>query len=366
VSIVEDRAANLWACLEGERRDTLIVGSHLDAVPDGGWLDGALGVAAGLVLIEAAARSGERPPVSLALVDWADEEGVCFGQALFGSGAVTGALDIPRIRASSSNDGRPAVEVLAEHGVDLDALADGGEDHLARAFGYLELHIEQGSVLDREGLPVAAVEGTAAVRRVPVEVLGRAEHVGPAALEDRRDAMLAIGHLAVAAHEIAAEHDGRSAMTVVELEPNLPTIIAGRARASIDFRHSEDASVSAMLAALRARARAISTGTGCRVDVGSPTFEAGAGHFDAGLVACAAEAVARLGGRRSPMLSGALHDATNISRRVPTAMLFCRSLAGLSHSPEEDSSEADLLTAAAAFAHTADAIIGAHLGKASV
>jgi N-carbamoyl-L-amino-acid hydrolase len=360
VQVEEDIAGNVWARLEGDRSDTLVVGSHLDAVPDGGWLDGTLGVAAGLALIEAAARTGERPPVSLALVDWADEEGVRFGQALFGSAAITGALDLARLRASTDSDGRRATDVLAEHGVELDAL-NADDDRLADAFGYLELHIEQGSVLDSEGLPVAAVNATAAVRRVPAEVLGRSEHVGPAALEARRDAMLTVARLAVAAHNIAADHHGRSAVTVVELTPNLPTVIAGRARASIDLRHADDEGVSAMLDALHVESRAISATTGCRIDIGKPTFEAAAGRFDERLVASAAETARRLGGRDEPMLSGALHDATNISRRVPTAMLFCRSLSGLSHCPEEDSSEADLLTAASAFAETADMIIRRHL-----
>ena len=358
----QDRAGNLWIVLDGERPGTLVVGSHLDAVPGGGWLDGALGVAAGLELLRAGAERAGRPPLSLALVDWADEEGARFGQAMLGSGLATGALAPAALAGRRDAGGRAIEEVLAARGVELGG-AGGSHGLLRDTIAYLELHIEQGPVLDDERLPVAAVDGTVAVRRLPLTVAGRAEHVGPAPLARRRDALLAFALATVAVRAVAVRHGGRSAVTVAGCEPNLPTVIAGSAEASIDLRHDSDAGVEAMAADLAAQLPRIERESGCALALGAPSFAAAAARFDARLVAHASAAAAAAGGRRRPLGSGALHDATNLSRRVPTAMLFARSRDGRSHCPQEDTAVADLDAALRAFADLAERAVADHLDR---
>ncbi len=362
VTCERDPAGNLWVTLEGERHETLVVGSHLDAVPGGGWLDGALGVAAGAELLRASAERGQRPPLTLALVDWADEEGVRFGQAMFGSGVATGALDPEALAGRRDARGLAIEDVLRRHGVDL-ADASASNERLRSAIAYLELHIEQGPVLDEAGWSVAPVRGTVAVRRVPLTIRGHAEHVGPAPLERRRDAVLALAHATLHARVVAERHGGRSAVTVVDVEPNVPTVIAGHVSASVDLRHEDDDAVDAMVADLRGELARVSEATGCRVVAAAPSFQAPASRFDDRLVAHAAEAAVCAGGTATTLISGALHDATHLSRRVPTAMLFAGSIGGLSHCRQEDTADADLVAALDAFADLSRRTIVEHLER---
>ena len=162
VEVETDAAGNLWATLPGRSDRTVVLGSHVDSVPDGGWLDGALGVLGGLEVLRAIAARGERPPVTVALVDWADEEGARFGRSLLGSSLATGGLDPATLRDVSDRDGVTLRDALADHGVELDA-APNARKRLDDAAAYLELHIEQGPVLERDGLALGVVTGTAGV-----------------------------------------------------------------------------------------------------------------------------------------------------------------------------------------------------------
>ena len=177
IAAEEDEAGNLWAYLEGDAEPALALGSHLDSVPGGGWLDGALGVMAALGVLRSWAAAGQRPPRTLALVDWADEEGSRFGRSLFGSSAATGRLDPAQFATLADAHGRAATEVLAESGVDL-ANAVAARARLDRVGAYLELHIEQGPVLDGERLAAAAVEGCVGIERWRFRIRGRAAHAG--------------------------------------------------------------------------------------------------------------------------------------------------------------------------------------------
>src|SRR4051794_29682045 len=186
LDVDQDEAGNLWAVLRGAREETVVLGSHVDSVPDGGWLDGALGVLAGLEVVRAIAAAGE-PAVTVALVDWADEEGARFGRSLLGSGLATGGIAPADVAEVRDADGVPLVDALAAHGVDLDA-APRARRRLDDAAAYLELHIEQGPVLEREGLAVGGVTGTAGVERRRVPVLGQAVQGGAFPMDARRDA----------------------------------------------------------------------------------------------------------------------------------------------------------------------------------
>jgi hydantoinase/carbamoylase family amidase len=355
VSVEIDEAGNLWATLPGETDGAVAFGSHIDSVPSGGWLDGALGVMAGLEVLraagEAGAEAGEAPRSArhtLKLVDFADEEGARFGRSLFGSSAVAGTLDPDAVRGLTDADGRAIAEVLADYGVELDrapAAASRREGLLA----YLELHIEQGPILESEGVAVAAVTGTFGVERHRFTFAGQASHAGTTPMEMRRDAGLAAARTALAVDEIAREHCGVGTTGVLRLEPGIPTAVPGRAELVVDLRHGEARPLAAMLEAVREAARE-AAGVEVNDDL---IWRIEPIPFDERLVAAALEAAGT--GRKLP--SGALHDAAEMARHVPTAMMFTSSSKGLSHAPQEDTPEDHLTAAIAAFGRLAAGLV---------
>jgi hydantoinase/carbamoylase family amidase len=341
VEVDLDEAGNLWGAQPGEPQEAVAVGSHLDSVPQGGWLDGALGVMAALEVLRACAGANSaRRPV---LVDWADEEGARFGRSLFGSSAVAGTLDVDEVRGLTDAQGRPLPEVLAEHGVDLDRAPD-AQARRAGLAAYLELHIEQGPVLEREGIPAAAVTGTVGVERHRFTFEGQASHAGTTPMELRNDAGLAAARTALAVERIARDHDGVGTTGVLRLEPGIPTAVPGRAEVVVDLRQAEPGQLAAMLEETRAAAAA---GGGAVSEARVWSIEPI--PFDERLVAAS--------GLERVMASGALHDAAEMARHVPTAMIFSSSTGGLSHTPGEDTPEADLEQAIAAFGRLAARVI---------
>jgi len=345
VTVEQDEAANLWATLPGERGGALAVGSHVDSVPAGGWLDGALGVMAGLEVLRAAAEDGARHAVRL--VDFADEEGARFGRSLFGSSAVAGTLDPTSLEALRDAEGRPIAEVLREHGVDLARVREAARRR-AGLVAYLELHIEQGPVLDRERVPVAAVSGTAGVERHRFDFEGQASHAGTTPMEMRRDAGLAAAGTALAVEEIARRRGGVGTTGVLRLQPGIPTAVAGEAALVVDLRHPEEAPLASMLREVRAAAAAAASERDCSLTQ-SEIWRIEPIAFDERLVHAALEEAGT--GRVLP--SGALHDAAEMARHLPVAMVFCPSIGGISHASEEDTREADLERAIDAFGRLA-------------
>jgi hydantoinase/carbamoylase family amidase len=342
-----DEAGNLWAYLPGEEEPALALGSHLDSVPAGGWLDGALGVMAALGVVRAWATAERAPPRMLALVDWADEEGARFGRSLFGSSAAAGTLDPGELAEAKDADGRGAPEVLAENGVELARVNDAGS-RLERVASYLELHIEQGPVLEAKGLAAAAVSGCAGVERRRFLFSGRASHAGTTPMAERRDAGLAAAAGALRVEEIAREAGGVGTVGILELEPGTPTVVPGTAQMVVDLRHPEGEPLQGMLAATREALASCAEQRGCRLGE-EPVWRIEPISFDPVLVSLAREACEQVTGSGFEMPSGALHDAAEIAARVPAAMLFCRSLAGVSHSPEEDTDDKALRAAIESF-----------------
>ena len=344
-----DRAGNLWARLEGvdPEAPALAVGSHVDSVPDGGWLDGALGVMAGVGALRAWAASGPRPPRPLVLVDWADEEGARFGRSLLGSSAFSGTLDPSAVAELRDADGVPLADALAENGVNLAAAARLRErsDGLGE---YLELHIEQGPVLESEGRPVAAVRGCAGVERHRLRFAGQAAHAGTTPMDGRRDAGLAAVEAALAVERIAVEHAGVGTTGGLTMRPGIATAVAGEAELLVDLRHPDGAALSSMLSDVLDSAAAAAAGRGCSA-ADELVWRIEPIAFDRELVAIAADAAAAAGGRTEPLTSGALHDAAEVARVVPAAMMFCPSKGGLSHAAAEDTDEEDLAVAIGAF-----------------
>jgi N-carbamoyl-L-amino-acid hydrolase len=352
-----DPAGNLWARLDGAAGEpAVVVGSHLDSVPDGGWLDGALGVMAGVGALRAWAGTGAPPPRPLVLVDWADEEGARFGRSLFGSSAFAGTFDPDELAGARDRAGRPAAEVLAENEVGLagaeDAIAvmrrSGEPPFDVELAAYLELHIEQGPVLESEGHAVAAVAGCAGVERHRLRFRGQASHAGTTPMDVRRDAGLAAAEAALAVERVANENGGVGTAGRLDLRPGVPTAVPGEAELLIDLRHPEAAALEAMLWGAIEAARAGASGRGCELEE-ELVWRIEPIPFDPGLVEIATAVARAAGGRAAPLTSGALHDAAELARILPAAMIFCPSRAGLSHAREEDTEEADLIVAIEAF-----------------
>jgi hydantoinase/carbamoylase family amidase len=330
-----DEAGNLWAVLRGARAETVVIGSHIDSVPDGGWLDGALGVLGGLEVLRALAAAGE-PPVTVALVDWADEEGARFGRSLLGSGLATGTLDPDSVAAVRDSDGIALADAMAEHGVDLRA-APRARARLDRAVAYLELHIEQGPVLERDGLPVGVVTGTAGVARHAVHVHGQAVQGGGFPMAARRDALVAAARLVLAVRDAARDERSRATVGAIAVRPAIPTAVPGECELMVDQRHPDGRTLAAMVSEVHDVAAAIAVEDRVEIDF-ERIWSIDPVAFDDELIDLAEEVAREVTGTSARLFSGALHDAAAVAAiGVPTVMLFVQSAGGISHAREEDS-----------------------------
>jgi hydantoinase/carbamoylase family amidase len=345
VSVEVDEAGNLWAAMAGDRPGSLALGSHIDSVPNGGWLDGALGVMTALELLRAAADDTDRH--GLALVDFADEEGARFGHSLFGSSAVSGTLEPDSVRDLTDAEGRILEDVLAENDVVLDRATE-ARTRREGLIAYLELHIEQGPVLEREGVAVAAVSGTAGVERHRLTFTGQAAHAGTTPMALRHDAGLAAAQTALAVEEIARRHGGVGTTGRLSLAPGIPTAVAGEAELTVDLRHAEADPLADMLEETRRAADGAARERECALGE-SLIWQIEPVAFDERLVAAALEEA----GSGRTLASGALHDAAEMARHLPVAMVFTPSTGGLSHAKEEDTPEEDLEQAIDAFGRLA-------------
>jgi hydantoinase/carbamoylase family amidase len=355
VTVEQDEAGNLWAILPGAPDAPpgfVIVGSHIDAVPSGGWLDGVLGVTAALEVLRTLAAADAPPPIEVRLVDWADEEGARFGRSLVGSSAVAGTLDPDDVRDLLDADGTRLQDAMAACGVDLDA-AHQATARLDGARAYLELHIEQGPVLLDTGRPASAVSGTVGDERYLIQFHGQAAHAGSTPMRLRRDTLAAAATAALAIREVGIRHDGVTTVGSMRSEPAVITAVAGETEMMLDLRHLDAATLATMLeecleACERAAAEFDCTVEPRRVFGATPT------PFHPQLIDLARAAVADAGGGDGPPLpSGPLHDATEIGRLVPTVMIFAQSDPPISHTAVEDSPEAALRVAIEAYGRTA-------------
>lgn len=344
-----DEAGNLWAYLRGERPDTIVVGSHLDSVPKGGWLDGALGVMAGIELIRGLAKRG-KPPVTVAVVDWADEEGARFGRSLFGSAAVVGTLDVEGARKLIDKEGNRLDETIARHGLSLDTITK-SSSRLKDVKAYVEVHIEQGPVLEAKGLGICTVTGTKGIERERLIFRGQAAHAGTMPMEMRRDSLVAASRFAIALKEIGRKHDGVATTGHVACWPGVVTAVAGETRMTMDMRHIDAEALASMYAQMKQAAEESAAAEGCTVAF-EPIFRIPPMPFHPKLLDAARLSVREVEGHDVELPSGALHDASEMARVVPTVMIFSSSIGGLSHTKEEDTPDAHLLMAADAFFRT--------------
>jgi hydantoinase/carbamoylase family amidase len=355
VEVSVDPAGNLWAELAGDGDGFVIVGSHIDSVPAGGWLDGALGLFAALGALRAHA-GGERPPVGLRLVDWADEEGARFGRSLFGSSACAGTLDADEVRDLRDRDGERLEDVVARQGVALDRAHESGE-RLRGARAYLELHIEQGPVLESRGEPAATVLGTCGVERHVAVFRGQAAHAGATPMALRHDSFAAAAQAALAIREVGLAHEG-GVCTVggATSEPGVVTAVAGRTDMLLDQRHLDPDELAAMLAEARAACERAAADQGCEVEL-EHLWSIPPIPFDDRLIGLARQAVVDSGGKDTAIPSGPLHDAAEMARLLPTVMIFSSSSPPVSHTKEEDTPEADLRVALEAYGRTVAAAL---------
>jgi N-carbamoyl-L-amino-acid hydrolase len=332
-----DEAGNEWYTLRGRSETALLLGGHIDSVPNGGWLDGCLNVLAGVEVLRRIAEEGE-PPVTVRLVNWADEEGARFGRSLFGSSAAAGSMrDQDELRRLTDANGIALPDALREHGVDLDRALE-ARRQLETAGAYLELHIEQGPVLEALGLPLGPVLGTFGVERHRVTWRGQAAHAGSTPMDQRRDALAGAAKLALEIRDIAREVGGGGVCTsgVVVCRPGIVTSVVETAEQLLDQRHLDAGSLARLLALAQAAAARFAAEEDVEVSW-ERIWSIEPILFDEQLVAFADEAVREVAGESHKLPSGPLHDAAEVARAgVPTVMLFVQSLRGLSHTKLED------------------------------
>jgi N-carbamoyl-L-amino-acid hydrolase len=351
LAVSEDSAGNIWATVQGETDEFLIVGSHIDAVPDGGWLDGVLGLMTALETVRRLAASPARAPVSVKFVDWADEEGARFTRSLLGSSACAGTLVPDDVRGLRDAGGTTLEQALSSCGVDLDR-ATAASSSLDGAIAYLELHIEQGPVLLASGRLASAVSGTVGVERHLITFTGQAAHAGSTPMNVRRDTLAAAAQATLAIRESGIAREGVATVGNLASTPGVITAVAGRTEMQLDQRHLDKDALAAMLDDALAACRKAAEAFDCGLEV-QRVFSATPTPFHPALVAAARAAVAAAGGDDGdPIPSGPLHDATEIGRRIPTAMIFAQSDPPLSHAKIEDSSGEALRVAIDAYGRT--------------
>ena len=337
VEVHQDPAGNLWATLRGTSDRELLIGGHIDSVPNGGWLDGCLNVVAGLEVLRRIVAEG-KPPVTVRLVDWCDEEGARFGRSLFGSSAASGALVPDEVRNLTDRDGIRLADAVREHGIDIDRAPDARAE-LAHAAAYLELHIEQGPVLLSLDKPMGVVLGTFGVERHQITFTGQAAHSGSTPMSHRHDALGGVSKLHLAVRDIAVRHGGVGTVGSVKTRPGIVTAVVGAAEMTLDQRHLDAAELAAMYAEAQAAGRTIAVDEKISVDW-KKLWAIQPFPFHPDLIDMADQAITEVCGVSHRLPSGPLHDAAEVCRAgVPTVMLFVQSLHGISHNKIEDTRE---------------------------
>jgi N-carbamoyl-L-amino-acid hydrolase len=338
-----DEAGNQWFTLGGDSERALLIGGHIDSVPNGGWLDGCLNVVAGVEVLRRIAAEGT-PPLTVRLVNWADEEGARFGRSLFGSSAAAGSMtDEDELRGRVDANGVALPDALREHGVDLDRAID-AQKQLEGAVAYLELHIEQGPVLESLDLPLGVVLGTFGVERHQITWTGQAAHAGSTPMDRRRDALAGAAKLALEIRPIAAEVGEGAVCTSggVVCKPGIVTSVVETAEQLLDQRHLDADGLARLLALAKEASDRFAQEEDVEVSW-DRIWSIEPILFDERLVELADESIREVCGTSHRLPSGPLHDAAEVARAgVPTVMVFVQSLRGLSHTKLEDTKEEHL------------------------
>ncbi|MEY4916537.1 MAG: hypothetical protein RL616_450 [Verrucomicrobiota bacterium] len=345
-----DAAGNFWATLRGESEKSLLIGGHMDSVPNGGWLDGCLNVVAGVeILRRINAQYSGKPPVTIRLVDWADEEGARFGKSLFGSSACSGNLNLDEARGLRDKNGIVLPDALKNVGIDFERVKDSGVE-LKNAAAYLELHIEQGPVLLDLDLPLGAVLGTFGVERHAITFHGQAAHSGSTPMNRRKDAFLAAAKMSSEIYKIA-ERSGNGVCTIgsCTTKPGIVTSVVEECRITLDQRHLDSAKLATMLAEAKAASEKFAKEGNVKVSW-ERLWKIAPRPFNDELIALCDEAIGETCGKVHRLPSGPLHDAAEVAAAgIPTVMMFVQSLHGISHNKIEDTKEEHLEQCVIAF-----------------
>ena len=329
----------------------------MDSVPGGGWLDGCLNVLAGLEAMRAIKERFGKPPVTVRLVDWADEEGARFGRSLLGSSACGGTLVPDEERDRVDADGVKLVDALARCGVDLDRMLE-SQSELQDAGAYLELHIEQGPVLLDLDLPLGVVLGTFGVERHGIHFEGQAAHSGSTPMNRRRDAFLAAARMAPEIYQITDRHGGVCTIGSCKTRPGIVTSVVAECDITLDQRHLDGAALARMLADAKSASERFAAEGDVEVSW-SHLWSIDPMPFHPDLIEMADEAVTEAAGKSHRLPSGPLHDAAEVARAgVPTVMLFTQSLHGISHNKIEDTEEEHLEMSVVALDRLAEKTMG--------
>jgi beta-ureidopropionase / N-carbamoyl-L-amino-acid hydrolase len=330
-----DAAGNIVARRAGADNSlpSVLFGSHIDSVPNGGNFDGDLGSLAAIEVVQTINEAGivTRRPLEIAI--WSNEEGVAFNNGLYGSRAAAG--DFTAAELDILWNGMKQADAIRKLGGDPERIADArrapGSFHC-----YLELHIEQGGTLDKAGVPIGVVEGIVAIDRYDVEIHGFANHAGTTPMPDRRDALLAASYLTIAVNEVVRREPGRQVGTVGQLSvtPNAPNVVPGLVRMTIELRDLSAEKIAGLADQIRARAKAIAAQTGTEIAIRP------AAHHDSALASPEIQktieaACARLSLQSMRLPSGAGHDAQMMAKLGPMGMIFVPSVDGISHAPKE-------------------------------
>src|SRR5580700_10757333 len=338
-----DSAGNNWATLPGQSEKSLLIGGHLDSVPNGGWLDGSLNVLAGLeILRRINAEFSGRPPVTIRLVDWADEEGARFGRSLLGSSAFAGTASIVADRVRTDREGTRMEDTLRRCGVEIDRFPEATHEQ-KNAAAYIELHIEQGPVLERMNLPLATVLGTKGVERHAITFHGQEAHSGSTPMNARRDALAAAAKLALEIRTIAGQHaDSVCTMGSVKTFPGIVTAVVGRCEATLDQRDLDPTVLATMFREAREASERFASEERCTVEW-SRIWNIEPIAFDPALLDLCDSAIQETAGAVHRLPSGPLHDAAEVARcGIPAVMMFVQSLQGISHNKIENTREEHL------------------------
>jgi beta-ureidopropionase / N-carbamoyl-L-amino-acid hydrolase len=339
-----DGAAGAGGAVEG----AVVTGSHLDSVPDGGAYDGPLGVVSAFAAIDQLRTEGFVPARPIAVAAFCEEEGGRFGMACLGSRLLTGAVEPEAARELTDGDGVTLAEAMAGAGLDPDKL--GAESDLLASIGaVVELHIEQGSVLDGLGAAVGIAEGIWPHGRWRLDFTGRADHAGTTRLADRRDPMLPYAATVIEARQAAAAYGALATFGKVTAEPGAANAISSAVRAWLDARAPDQGTLDHLVGQIEATARRAAEAQGVEVGVRRESFTPLV-EFDPALRARLADALAARGIAAPVLATGAGHDAGFLAARLPTAMLFVRNPTGVSHSPEERAEPADCAAGVTALA----------------
>ena len=343
MTVRRDAIGNVIGRLGEADRRTLLIGSHLDTVRDAGRYDGVLGVLVAIGCLERLRDEGRSLPYTVEVLAFADEEGIRFGTGFLGSSVVAGQLDLADLDLRDAN-GVTLRDAVRAFGGDPDGLASARRES-ANLIGYYEVHIEQGPVLEGDGVPLGVVTAIAGQTGGRVVFTGEPGHAGTVPMALRRDALGAAAEFVTAVEAVARDQEGAvSTVGSVEVEPGARNVIPGRVVLSLDVRHASDSVRESVLARLRERAGAIAVarGVGFEWQVGHGTQ---AIDTAAALTELVAEAVVASGHPVVRLSSGAGHDAVMLSAIAPVAMLFVRCAGGISHSPAESVTVEDVAAA---------------------